>query len=157
MKYIVGVFCSLIMVLCIGMAHAVDSPEELDKKAYDLYQKVFSPFCPGRSLNDCPSSKAQELKAEMRGQLESGVPPEVILEGVFETFGQKYRAIPQYSGVGKLVWWVPLGFLGFGIVIVLLTALHRRKEGPQLVNSESTALAPETKDAIEKELATFDS
>jgi cytochrome c-type biogenesis protein CcmH/NrfF len=157
MKLIRGVICSLSVVLCVGLAHAADSPEQLDRKAYDLYQKVFSPFCPGRSLNDCPSSKAQELKAEMRSKLESGVPPEAILEEVFQTFGQKYRAIPQYSGVGKLVWWVPLGFLGIGFIIVMFTAFRKKVAGSAGQDTQATPLPPGASEEVERELASLDS
>ena len=156
MKYVWVMVYSLIVMTCMSPAYATDSRDELDRKAYDLYQKVFSPFCPGRSLNDCPSSKAQELKAEMRSKLESGVPPETILEGVFETFGEKYRAIPQYSGVGKLVWWVPLGFLALGLLVVFLVASRQRRGAMPSDDSKSVSLAPETKEAIEKELASLD-
>jgi cytochrome c-type biogenesis protein CcmH/NrfF len=156
MKHFWNILCALVVATCFSLAHASDSPEEIDRKAHDLYQKVFSPFCPGRSLNDCPSSKAQELKAEMRSKLESGVPPETILEGVFETFGQKYRAVPQYSGFGKLVWWVPLGFLAIGMVVVFLTTSRQKQGSAGADNAQSESLAPETKAAIEKELASLD-
>jgi cytochrome c-type biogenesis protein CcmH/NrfF len=157
MKHIWGIVCSLVVAACMMVAHATDSRDEIDRKAHDLYQKVFSPFCPGRSLNDCPSSKAQELKADMRAKLESGVPPDTILEGVFETFGEKYRAIPQYSGVGKLVWWVPLGFLAIGLIVVIMTtSRHRRSSSPR-DDVTTGSVAPETKEAIEKELASLDS
>jgi cytochrome c-type biogenesis protein CcmH/NrfF len=138
------------------MAYAADSREQLDKKAYDLYQKVFSPFCPGRSLNDCPSSKAQELKAEMRAKLESGVPPDTILEDVFQTFGEKYRTVPHYSGVGKLVWWVPLGFLAVGFALVMFAASKRKRAATSGETTKPDPLSPETKEAIERELASLD-
>jgi cytochrome c-type biogenesis protein CcmH/NrfF len=114
------------MVTTVSPLHAQLSRDDLDRKAYEVYQQVFSPFCPGRSLNDCPSSKAHDLKLEIRQQLEQGVEPEVVLERVFQRFGDQYRAVPQYAGFGKLVWWAPLSFVMVGAIIALFLARGRR-------------------------------
>jgi cytochrome c-type biogenesis protein CcmH/NrfF len=92
----------------------------------------------------------------MRTRLESGVPPEAILEEVIQTFGEKYRAVPQYSGVGKLVWWVPLGFLAIGFILVMLTASKQKRAAAPSEGAKPEALSAEEKDAIEKELASLD-
>ena len=143
--------------------HAQTSSEDLDRKAYDLYQQVFSPFCAGRSLNDCPSSKAHELKAEMRKKLEQGIPPEVVLEDVFAQFGDQYRAVPAYQGFGRLVWWVPVGFVLVGAVVALVIARGRRivqQSGPQkggeMAHSPSGSEQDELRKQIERELAALD-
>lgn len=142
-------------------ATADERTELLDKQSYELYQQVFSPFCPGRSLNDCPSSKAHELKLEMRAQLESGVPPQTVLEGVFAKFGEKYRAVPAYQGFGKLVWWVPFGFVALGLAIACGLVVRRRKRGSDEKSPASSVnarpqLSPEMQAQIERELSSLD-
>lgn len=153
-------------LLCIFVAiapqiRADERKDALDKQAYDLYQQVFSPFCPGRSLNDCPSSKAHELKLEMRAQLESGVPPQTILEDVFAKFGEKYRAIPAYEGFGKLVWWVPLGFVLLGLVLaygVVARRARRRsdEESRTRSNTREPQLSADMQAEIERELSALE-
>jgi cytochrome c-type biogenesis protein CcmH/NrfF len=106
---------------------AVEKEAELQKKAHELYQQVLSPFCPGRSLNDCPSSKAQELKDELRSRLESGESQETILQDVFARFGDQYRAVPIFAGVGVFVWLVPIGFVVFGLTLAVLVSLGKKK------------------------------
>ncbi len=153
---------ALLVLTCLmgGSALAQDLAHELDRKANEIYQQVFSPFCPGRSLNDCPSSKAHELKRDMRGKLEQGVPPEVVLEEVFQQYGNQYRAVPQYAGFGKLVWWAPALFLTLGLVVALVIARGKRVKGflatAAVVESSETSSAPvspELKARIEAELA----
>jgi cytochrome c-type biogenesis protein CcmH len=129
----------------------------------ELYQQVFSPFCPGRSLNDCPSSKAQDLKLEMRKQLEGGMTPEQVLEGVFSKFGDQYRAVPRYDGFGKLVWWAPLGFIILGALLALSIARGRRSRAAQEVmagargsQSSKTAISDDVLTEIERELKDLD-
>jgi len=152
-------FCALVAIA--PQVSADERKDVLDKQAYDLYQQVFSPFCPGRSLNDCPSSKAHELKLEMRAQLESGVPPQTILEGVFAKFGEKYRAIPAYEGFGKLVWWVPLGFLVLGLALACgLVGRRARRDNSEKTTAASTnvtpQIAPEIQAQIDRELSSLD-
>lgn len=106
---------------------AVEKEAALEKKAHELYQQVLSPFCPGRSLNDCPSSKAQELKDELRDRLQAGESQETILQDVFARFGDQYRAVPIFAGVGVFVWLVPIGFVLFGLVLAVLVSLGRKK------------------------------
>lgn len=136
---------------------------ELDRQANQIYQQVFSPFCPGRSLNDCPSSKAHELKKEMRQKLEQGVPPQVVLEQVFEQYGDQYRAVPQYAGFGRLVWWAPVIFLALGLVVALVLARGKRVRGVELransvepTKARPPPISPELRARIEVELERFE-
>ncbi len=155
-----------LVLLCVvafvsSRAEADERAELLDKQSYELFQQVFSPFCPGRSLNDCPSSKAHELKLEMRSQLESGVPPQTILENVFAKFGEKYRAVPAYQGFGKLVWWVPLGFVLLGLAIAFGRVARRGKRGsgeksPSSSVNVTPQISADIQAQIERELSSLD-
>lgn len=151
------IICCAVGVSVAAVTVAADErSERIDKEAYEIYQQVFSPFCPGRSLNDCPSSKAHELKLEMRQRLEQGIPPQAVLEEVFRKFGDQYRAIPSYSGIGRLVWWVPLGFICIGLGIALAVGLSRKRVEVARKSSAEPILNDELKSRIERELSSFD-
>lgn len=142
--------------LSLATAYADPGSEALDNKSYEMYQQVFSPFCPGRSLNDCPSSKAQELKAEMRQKLEQGTAPEIILEGVFAQFGDKYRAVPVFEGFGRMVWIAPFGFVVIGLIGAIIVVL-RRKKGDLRSNSRTQIkISAALQDRINQELTKLD-
>lgn len=135
---------------------AQERSSELDRRAYEMYQQVFSPFCPGRSLNDCPSSKAQDLKLEMRQRLERGDSVEVILDDVFRRFGDTFRAVPRYSGFGKLVWWIPLGFLALGGLVIMVALRGRRSSAVAKTNENIAQSVPSDLQArIQRELDEF--
>jgi cytochrome c-type biogenesis protein CcmH/NrfF len=135
---------------------ADERSEALDREATNLYQQVFSPFCPGRSLNDCPSSKAGELKDEMRAELEAGKSPEVILNEVFQKYGDQYRAVPQFSGVGVLVWLVPIGFVAIGLAVAVGVSISRKKTGSAAVSQNKPALSADDERRIQEELSKLD-
>jgi cytochrome c-type biogenesis protein CcmH len=155
---LIAVLGLLIGLMCL-VPHGFSQQEspELDKRAYELYQQVLSPFCAGRSLNDCPSSKAQDLKLEMRQKLEQGVPAEVILNEVFERFGEKYRAVPVYTGFGKLVWWGPLAFLTLGALLIGIAVSRRRTQEAARPEPTQDSVSDEIKARIQRELESFDS
>jgi cytochrome c-type biogenesis protein CcmH len=127
--------------------------EALDREATSLYQQVFSPFCPGRSLNDCPSSKAAELKDQMRAELEAGKAPEVILNEVIQKFGEEYRAVPRFTGVGMFVWLVPIGFVVVGLLIAVGLSIRRNKNHSTRPEVSTPALSAEDEQRIRDELS----
>jgi cytochrome c-type biogenesis protein CcmH len=141
----------------LSVCIADERSEALDREATQIYQQVFSPFCPGRSLNDCPSAKATELKTEMRQKLESGTSSEEILKDVFARYGDKYRTVPRFQGVGALVWLVPIGFVVIGLGIAMGVSSSRKKRslvstGPDVKNKLSEADLKR----IEEELSNLD-
>lgn len=149
---------AIVAAISVGVPQllADERSEALDREATNLYQQVFSPFCPGRSLNDCPSSKAGELKDEMRAELEAGKSPEVILNEVFQKYGDQYRAVPQFSGVGVLVWLVPIGFVAIGLAVAVGVSISRKKTASAGVSSSKPALSADQERRIQEELSKLD-
>jgi cytochrome c-type biogenesis protein CcmH len=147
----------MILLLCApSFARADANSEALDKQSYEMYQQVFSPFCPGRSLNDCPSSKAHELKLEMRQKLEQGVPTDQILQAVFSRFGDKYRAVPLFEGIGTMVWLAPIGFVVVGLTLAVAVVLRRKKASSRTSGPQEARVSPELQRAIDEELSKLD-
>jgi cytochrome c-type biogenesis protein CcmH len=157
-RSVINLLAILVAIGCVGAApvFADERSEALDREATNLYQQVFSPFCPGRSLNDCPSSKAGELKDEMRAELEAGKSPEVILNEVFQKYGDQYRAVPQFSGVGVLVWLVPIGFVAIGFAVAVGVSISRKRTSSASVASQKPALSAEEERRIQEELSKLD-
>jgi cytochrome c-type biogenesis protein CcmH/NrfF len=162
------IFIALCLAFAVGTASADASPEALkgkalegkalegealDREATNLYQQVFSPFCPGRSLNDCPSSKAAELKDQMRAELEAGKAPEVILNEVIQKFGEQYRAVPRFTGVGMFVWLVPMGFVAIGLLLAVGISMRRKRGGASESTLSAPALSAEDERRIQDELS----
>jgi cytochrome c-type biogenesis protein CcmH len=151
------IFIAFCLALSVSAAFADNSDglkgEALDREATSLYQQVFSPFCPGRSLNDCPSSKAAELKDQMRAELEGGKAPEVILNEVIQKFGEEYRAVPRFTGVGMFVWLVPIGFVVVGLLIAVGLSIRRNKNHSTRPEVSTPALSAEDEQRIRDELS----
>lgn len=132
-----------------------EDPDTLNHRATTMYQQVLSPFCPGRSLNDCPSSKATELKDQMKARLEQGEAPEAIIEGVLAQYGEQFRAVPRFAGVGVFVWAIPLSFVVLGGLWALRVSSGRK--GPSSKSkapiSSEGKLSAEVEQRLREELA----
>ena len=82
-----------------------------DSELREVYLEIQSPYCPGRALSDCPTEKADRLRAEIRTSLESGRSKEEVVEEIISRYGEKYRAKPKTYGFGIFAWLMPLFFI----------------------------------------------
>ncbi|MBW2281748.1 MAG: cytochrome c-type biogenesis protein CcmH [Deltaproteobacteria bacterium] len=123
-------------------APSADSPGEGEgqggvenaRRAHAFVRTIMSPFCPGRTLTDCPSPDAAALRDEIRVQLDSGVSQDVILEQLGQRFGDAIVGVPR-SAWG---WTLPVLLLvaGAGALIAALRSLSSRSS--QAVPSDAS-------------------
>ena len=91
---------------------------EVEQEASKLFNKVMSPFCPGRTIANCPSPQAAQLQVAIKDKLSNGESPEAIEEELYATFGDELRAIPRARGFNLLAWGIPGLFFVLGLVIL---------------------------------------
>jgi cytochrome c-type biogenesis protein CcmH len=152
----VALFVWFMFALSALPASADGRSAALEKETTALYQGMLSPFCAGRSLNDCPSSKAQELKDEMRARLEAGESKDVILEDVIARYGEQYRAVPLFAGFGVFVWIVPIGFVLVGLTVAVLVSSGRRKGEQVRAGVDHSSVSDDMTKKLQDELAKLD-
>ncbi len=109
-------------VLLLALASNAVAATEMEeaRTAYSISRDLMSPFCPGRTLADCPSPDAAAVRVEILEQIRAGVPPETVRRDLERRFGETVKGIPK-SLVG---WLVPILVLAGGAV-GLVFALRR--------------------------------
>jgi cytochrome c-type biogenesis protein CcmH/NrfF len=80
----------------------------------ELERELMSPYCPGRSLIECPSPAATELRLWIQGQEKAGVSRAAVEQRLFEEFGDQLRQSPRPEGWGLVAYLVPAGVLLVG-------------------------------------------
>lgn len=123
----------------------------VDSKARDIYMNVMSPFCPGRSLADCPSGKAHDLKEEIRNEVKAGKSKDTILSEIFSKYGEAYRAMPKVEGMGIVAWFAPLVFFCLGIAVVVCWLLARSRV-PVVKQPSAVVLPTAIDERVEREI-----
>lgn len=94
----------------------------------DLFSHIWSPFCHGISLLECPSSKAEDLRREIRARIKAGQTPEAMFKEVNEQYGGTLRMEPSSRGRESLAYWIPWILIVLSIFTVLFFWRSKRKQ-----------------------------
>jgi cytochrome c-type biogenesis protein CcmH/NrfF len=85
-----------------------------------------SPYCPGRSLPDCPSPQAAQLREWIIAQETAGRARAEVESELLERYGEEILQAPRARGFGLTAYVAPLlAFLAGGVVV----ALFLRRQG----------------------------
>lgn len=85
-------------LLCAVPARAQDDREmEVARSAHEISRDLMSPYCPGRTLEACPSPDALVVREEIRAALRAGEAPDSIRARIEARFGQGVVGLPQSS------------------------------------------------------------
>lgn len=113
------------------------SDEELERRTREVASQIRCVVCQGVSLEDSPSTLAQEMRAVVREQLAAGRTPEEVKRYFVDRYGEWALLEPEPSGFNLLVYLLPLAMLLAGVVFVFLTMRRWTRARP------AGAVAPE--------------
>jgi cytochrome c-type biogenesis protein CcmH/NrfF len=86
--------------------------------AYDLAKDLMSPFCPGRSLADCPSQDAASLRMWILVQAAAGRTRADVEQELYARYGEVIRSTPKAEGLGTAAYLIPIAvFAGGGALV----------------------------------------
>jgi cytochrome c-type biogenesis protein CcmH len=81
---------------------------ELDRQVKEVSSQLRCVVCQGLSIQDSPSTLAQEMRSLVREQLEAGQSPEQVKAYFVERYGEWVLLRPKASGVNLLVYLLPV-------------------------------------------------
>ena len=112
---------ALALALLAAPARAQDDAEvALARTAHELSRELMSPYCPGRTLAECPSPDAGAVRDEIRVALRGGESVDSIRARIESRFGAQVIGVPTTL----LGWSIPIVALVAG-ALVLVFALRR--------------------------------
>jgi len=141
----------LAAALAAPFAASAADPPPAQGWSYDLSKHLMSPFCPGRTLLDCTSSQAAEVRDWIAEQEKAGVPRDEVEKKLYAEFGDVILQAPKASGFGLAAYVIPgLAFLVGG---ALVFAFLRRQSAATPAPSPPVALVdPEIDRQIDEEM-----
>jgi cytochrome c-type biogenesis protein CcmH/NrfF len=142
----------LVAALCTAGVSGAQQGEET--WAYKLPYDLMSPYCPGRTLAQCTSPQAGELRQWILMQEAAGASEEEVRANLLSRFGDAIRSAPKAEGWGLSAYVLPAVFFvgGGGLVVFLLGRMVRSTQKPQAQQFVSTAPPPRGSDQDEAEL-----
>ena len=95
------------LALAVGVSQSVqaadlEAPGEAvdDSWAYEVWHDTMSPYCPGRTLAECPSPQADQLRLWILDQANAGATREEVEQAMFREFGDQLLTTPRAEGWG---------------------------------------------------------
>ena len=144
------VLAGLVLATSLGAA-AEDAPQP-EGWAYDVAGELMSPFCPGRTLADCPSQAAKSLVMWMVVQEAAGRSRADVEAELYERYGDVLRPAPKVEGIGVTAYLIPVfTFGGGGLLLFVFLRRQTRKLPP--APPEQPELDPELVRIVDREIA----
>lgn len=132
-------------LLCAGLFGAAlvalgaraDAPE--GRWSYYLANELMSPFCPGRTLNDCPSNQAAELKRWILAQETAGRGQAEVEADLYSRYGDVILQAPRATGFGLAAYALPVAAVVAGAALVVT---FLRRQGARGGGADGSGPAP---------------
>ena len=142
---------ALVFTAACASVPAEDASNE-GRQVQSIVRNTASPFCPGKTLNSCPSPKAGEWRRDIREWVGEGVPEPEIRERLQARVPGFDLSIPPV----KSGWVIPV------IAVVLSTwwfiamARRFRRRGASVQHIEAATQDSTLDTRLDEELALFD-
>ena len=122
--------------------------------AYQMANELMSPYCPGRSVADCPSPQAQTLRMWLIVQEASGRPRAEVEAELISRYGETILGAPRAKGFGLTAYVIPVVVVAAGAALLLwfLRRQTRPAATPKPV-APSAPLDPELERLVDERLA----
>lgn len=122
---------AVVVVLWFAMGLAVvagateRSADEVSRITRDVSESIESPYCPGQTLQMCPSAAAAETRRDVQNMARQGMDADEIKQELVQKYGEGYELIePPMSDQMTLLGGI-IG--GFAIAIGVVGFLARRR------------------------------
>jgi cytochrome c-type biogenesis protein CcmH/NrfF len=127
-----AVASAALLLAAVGVgASATSQAADEPTWAYALWHDLMSPYCPGRTLAECPSPAADELRIWILTQAAAGASREEVEASLYTRFGDQIRTTPRAEGWGLAAYVIPaVAFVLFGGIVLL--ALRRLVGGNEM-------------------------
>lgn len=121
-----AIFTAVALALVLAAPHALADAQDV---ATHVAQEIISPFCPGVTLHDCPSSAGDAMRREILEMAESGMSSDEIIDALVAERGEEILATPS-SPIARIL---PALLVALGAAVALFLMVRwtgrRRRDG----------------------------
>ena len=127
---------ALVLALALALQQPGAGESPLDVNTRVVSSQLRCPVCQGLSLQDSPSTLAQEMRDVVRSQLASGRSPEQVKDYFVEKYGEWILLEPEPRGLNLALYILPVVVAIGGAIFVVITARRWSRRGPVAVGVE---------------------
>ncbi len=120
---------------------AVEAPLSSDDalRAASIARQTMSPFCPGRTLADCPSNYATEWRRDIRGMVAKGMNSDEIQRELSTRAGDDLSGIPHRD----VSYALPFAIGSAALVLLVVVFARLRSKKQVVADADQKQSAPE--------------
>lgn len=111
-----------------------------EDRLFSLAEQLKCLQCVGESVAGSQAPLAEQFRQEIREQMSTGATDREILDFFVDRYGEQVLLTPPSSGVGSLVWVLPVAFVGFAVLGLALVLPRWRTaaagSAPEATDSE---------------------
>ena len=104
---------------------------QLDRLVREVSAELRCVVCQGVSIEDSPSTLAQEMRSVVREQLAAGRSPDQVKAYFVERYGEWVLLRPQASGLNLLVYFLPIAVIAGGAAFIFMKARSWTRAAPE--------------------------
>jgi cytochrome c-type biogenesis protein CcmH len=150
---------AVVLLALLALAGTAAASEARPTPA-DIEDEVLCPTCE-TTLDQSDSPIARRMKAVIRTRIAAGDSKGEIKARLVDEFGERILASPPREGFNLLAWWLPIGGVVAGGVVVGLLAWrwsHARASSDVAGSDPATGpdIEPELERRLDEELARFE-
>jgi len=146
-------------LVCAALALAAfagDAPDAraADGWAYEMANELMSPYCPGRSVADCPSPQAQTLRMWLIVQESAGRARADVEAELVSRYGESILGAPRAKGFGLTAYAIPVAVVAAGASLLIWFLRRQTRSAPTATPATPAArLDPELERLVDEKLA----
>jgi cytochrome c-type biogenesis protein CcmH len=126
---------ALVVVIVVVLAWPGGS-ESRAERAHDIAAELKCLECQGLSVADSSAPTSKAIRADIARRLRAGQSDEEIRQAYVDRYGEVILLQPQSSGLGVIVWVLPVLVLALGATGIWF-ALARNRREPRLHATEA--------------------
>ena len=130
----------VVAALVVGGAGRSQGSRSPAARARAIASDLRCPVCQGLSVADSPSETAKAISDDVRRRVDAGESDSAIRAYYVGRYGQWILLRPETSGMGALVWLLPVTALLLGAGGLALAFRRWRREPARAVSDEDRAL-----------------
>jgi cytochrome c-type biogenesis protein CcmH len=112
----------------IAIAAAQGGEPTPSERARDLAAEIACPECDGQSVSQSLAPTSRAIRADLRRRIAAGESNDEIRRAYAERYGEEILLRPEGSGLGVLVWGLPVVVVIAGAGALVLASRKRRRE-----------------------------
>ena len=127
MKCRVAVLCMAVLLIGAATSRA-DSADPYEARMRALGEELRCLVCQNQTIADSQSGLAEDLRREIRGQMEKGETDQQIIDYLVARYGDFVRYRPPLKGITLLLWFGPAAAMVVGLAVLVRTLRRRARE-----------------------------